>query len=66
MGRIFAATFLSSRSILFELIMFCKILNFDLFTPRARGWEGVPGQNICYHVAASVIPFNLICNMTVF
>ena len=24
------------------------------------------GQNICYHVAASVVSFNLICNMTTF
>ena len=27
---------------------------------------GVCWQNICYHVAAFVIPFNLICNMTIF
>ena len=26
----------------------------------------VCGQNICYHVAASVVSFNLICNMTIF
>ena len=26
----------------------------------------VCGQNICYHVAASVFSFNLICNMTIF
>ena len=29
-------------------------------------WGGVWGQNICYHVAAFVILFNLICNMTMF
>ena len=28
--------------------------------------RGVCGQNICYHVAAFVILFNLICNMTMF
>ena len=28
--------------------------------------EGVCGQNICYHVAASIVSFNLICNMTTF
>ena len=27
---------------------------------------GVCGQNICHHVAALVIPFNLICTMTMF
>ena len=29
-------------------------------------WWGVCSQNICYNVAAFVIPFNLICNMTMF
>ena len=27
---------------------------------------GVCGLNICYHVAAFVVPSNLICNMTMF
>ena len=36
-------------------------VNFD---PWAGG-GGVYGQNICYHVAACVIPFSLICNMTI-
>ena len=27
---------------------------------------GICGQNICYDVSAFVIPFNLICNMTMF
>ena len=41
-----------------------KKLNFD---PTPRGWRGgFSRQNICYHVAAFVIPFNLICNMTIF
>ena len=38
-----------------------------LLTPRVAeggGW-GVCGQNICYYVAAFVIPFNLICDMTI-
>ena len=30
------------------------------------GGGGLGGQNICYHVAALVILFNLICNMTLF
>ena len=37
-------------------------------TTRVRWGNGevVCGQNICYHVAAFVIPFNLICNQTMF
>ena len=46
---------------------FLNKFNFDLLTPppgwgRVRAW----GQNICYYVAAFEIPFNLICNMTIF
>ena len=33
--------------------------------PRVRG-KGVCRQTFCDHVAAYVIPFNLICNMTLF
>ena len=40
-----------------------KKLNFDHLIPPPRS-EGVRRQNICYHVAAFVIPFNLVCNMT--
>ena len=38
---------------------------FDLFTPSpgSRVWLQ---HNICYHVAACIIPFNLICNMPIF
>ena len=46
-----------------------KKLNFDLLTsfPRVmEGGGGRYGQNICYHVAAFLIPFNLIRNMTIF
>ena len=55
---------------------FLKKLNFDLLTPTrgsrdgsggggGGGGKGVCWQNICHHAAAFVIPFNLICNMTV-
>ena len=53
-----------------------KKMNCDLLTPSpgsgvcggggGGGGVGVCGQNICYHIAAFVILFNLICNMTVF
>ena len=36
------------------------------FWPYPLGRGCVCGQNICYHVAASVVSFNLICNMTTF
>ena len=36
------------------------------FWPHQLGQGCVCGQNICYHVAASVVSFNLICNMTTF
>ena len=41
----------------------CENFNFDLLTPRVKG--GLP-PNIWYHVAAFMIIFNLICNITVF
>ena len=44
-------------------------LNFDLLTPPSRvggGGGGFCRQNICYHDAAFVISFHLICNMTLF
>ena len=46
-----------------------KKLNFDLLTPSGGSGAGdreICGQNICYHVTAFVIPFNLICNMAMF
>ena len=49
-----------------------KKMIFDLLTTThgsgdgGRGWLGVWGQNICYHFSAFAIPFNLICNMTLF
>ena len=36
------------------------------FWPHPLGRGCVCGQNICYHVAVSVVSFNLICNMTTF
>ena len=36
-----------------------KNLYFNLLTPKAREGGGVCGGNICYHVAAFVIPFKL-------
>ena len=36
------------------------------FWPHPLGRGCVCGQNICYHVAASVVSFNLICNMNIF
>ena len=38
-----------------------KKLDFDILTPRVKGEESAG-----YQVAAFVIPFNLICNMTMF
>ena len=43
-----------------------KKLNFDLLTPSSESCWGVCRQNICFHVAAFSILFNLICNMTMF
>ena len=42
-----------------------KKLNFDLLTPPLGSGigGGLCGQNICYHVAAFVILFNLIFNI---
>ena len=41
-----------------------KMLNSYQLTP-SQGWgRGCMRQNICYHVAAFLICFNLICNKT--
>ena len=44
-----------------------KKCNFDLLTPSpgSGGGGGGCGQNICYHVAAFIMPLNLICNKTI-
>ena len=44
---------------------FQKNIWFDFLTPPL-GRGCVCGQNTCYHVAAKVVSFNLICNMTIF
>ena len=36
------------------------------FDPTPGSWGWCLRANICYHVAAFVIPFNSICNMTIF
>ena len=45
-----------------------KKLNFNLLTPRVGGGGGSAGIIFAtmLHVVAPVIPFNLICNMTMF
>ena len=47
-----------------------KKLNFNLLTPRVGGGGGRGSAGIIFatmlHVAAPMIPFNLICNMTMF
>ena len=50
------------HSLKFDMHCDCilKTLNFDLLIPPPRVGRGVYGQNICYHVAACIIPFNLI------
>ena len=44
---------------------FHKKVWFDLLTHFLDRGCGC-GQNICYHVAANVVNFNLICNRTIF
>ena len=45
-----------------------KKLNFNLLTPWVWGGGGSAGIIFAtmLHVAAPVIPFNLVCNMTMF
>ena len=47
-----------------------KKLNFNLLTPGLGGGGGRGSARMIFatmlHVAAPVIPFNLICNMTMF
>ena len=53
--------------VLFQCISSISFTNESLMDPRIQVKRGcVCGQNICYHVAASVFSFNLICNMTIF
>ena len=69
-GKIYATTFPHSW---FYLIWYaiwpCSgKVEFWPFDPRVRGWEweGLRGQNIFYHVAAFMFPFNVIGNMIMF
>ena len=51
-----------------------KVLLYrDIPYPKSKGWgwggdggKGICEQSICYHVAAFMILFNVICNMTMF
>ena len=49
---------------------FLKKLNYDLLTPspRVAGWGGGGSAGIIFAIIKLhfVIPFNLICNMTMF
>ena len=69
-GKIFATPFPNSW---FYLIWYaiwpCSgKVEFWPFDPRVRGWRwaGLRGQNICYHVASFMLPFNVICSMIMF
>ena len=64
-GNILATVFLYSW---FPLIWYATRPSSDFFKfwPPHQGSEGGCGQSICDHIAAFVIPFNLICNMTLF
>ena len=50
-----------------NLTMFWKSWTLT-FWPQGQGMgvRGLCGQNICYHVAAFMFPFNVICNMIMF
>ena len=62
-GKIFATMLLPASS---ALIWYATWLLSEKYIvwPLSRGC--VCGQNICYHISASVFSFNLICNMTIF
>ena len=69
MGKIFATMLLHFVIPFFDMQHdhVLKKSNFDLLTPTpgSRGWMDCR-HNICNHAAELVIPFNLICNMTLF
>ena len=68
-GKIFATMLLHMW---FHLIWYVrrqrseKVEFWHFDTPRVRQGEGVCGQNMYYHIAAFVIPFFMICNITMF
>ena len=67
-GKIFATMLLpvSSALIWYATWLLSEKMYSLTFWPHPLGRGRVCGQNICYHVAASVVSFNLICNMTIF
>ena len=69
-GKIFATTLLYYVISFYEFLQHDHNLiklNFDLLTSSLGcGDSGVCGQNICFHVSALVIPFNLICIMIIY
>ena len=67
-GKIFATMLLpaSSALIWYATWLLSEKMYSLTFWPHPLGRGCVCGQNICYHVAASVFSFNLICNMTIF
>ena len=46
--------------------IFSEKIHSLTFWPNPLGRGCVCGQNICYHFAASVVSFNMICNVTTF
>ena len=68
---VMTACLLSWCSVLNYLNLICNMTTFRkryslTFWPHPLGRGCVCGQNICYHVAASVVSLNSICNMTTF
>ena len=52
--------------LIFNMIDFRKKKCFDLLAPPPRSRGCVFWNNTCYHVAACVSPFYLICSLTIF
>ena len=75
-GKILATMLLPASSALiwyatWRFYLICNMTTFRkiyslTFWPHPLGGGCVCGQNICYHVVASVVSFNLICIMTIF
>ena len=67
-GKIFATMLLpASSALIWYATWLLSEKRYSLtFWPHPLGRGCVCVQNICYHVAASVVSFNLICNMIIF
>ena len=67
-GKIFDTMLLPASSVLiwYATLLLSENIYSLSFWPHPLGQGCVCGQNICYHVSASVVSFNLICNMTIF